>query len=75
MLNAFAPIERPLQEWVERRYLKPVPVALLLRTMAGMILGLILQRALGDSVLQERWEELPDLLTDLLLHGIEASTP
>ena len=36
----------------------------------GMVLGLILERIMGDEMLESRWNELPDLLVDLILDGL-----
>lgn len=45
-------------------------VALQVRALSGLILGLILQRVMGDELLASRWDELPDLLADLLANGM-----
>ena len=47
------------------------PDNLKLRAVAGLILGMILVRVMGDEVVAERWDELPDLLADLLIGGLE----
>ena len=39
------------------------------------MLGLIVQRVLGDEVLTSRWNELPEVLTDLLLEGLTSGKP
>ena len=45
-------------------------VALQVRALSGLILGLILQRVMGDELLAAHWEKLPDLLADLLVNGM-----
>jgi AcrR family transcriptional regulator len=43
------------------------------RAMAGMVLGMLLLRVLGDPYLQDHWNQVPDVLADLLLHGLGVS--
>lgn len=43
---------------------------LIMRVISGLILGLILENIMGDDKLEAEWERLPDLLTDLLLNGL-----
>ena len=40
------------------------------RLILGLILGLLVQRALGDEMLAAAWDELPDELAGLLLNGL-----
>lgn len=44
---------------------------LTMRVISSLIIGLLVQRVLGDAVLTEAWDDLPDTLADLLLNGIE----
>jgi len=46
--------------------------SLMLRAISGMVLGLVLQRIMGDPLLEAEWDALPALLTDLILKGIES---
>jgi TetR/AcrR family fatty acid metabolism transcriptional regulator len=43
---------------------------LVIRVISGLILGLMVENIMGDTLLAERWDDLPDLLTDLLLDGL-----
>ncbi len=47
-------------------------VRLTVRAISSMVMGLILEYSMGDAVLLEQWENLPDVLTDLLLDGLKA---
>lgn len=40
------------------------------RVLAGMVLGVVLLRLLGDPPLQQRWDEVPDVLATLVLEGL-----
>ena len=48
----------------------PLRVTLQVRALSGLILGLTLQRVMGDELLAAHWDELPDLLADLLANGM-----
>ena len=50
---------------------KAEDTSLIIRAISGMILGLIMEHIMGDETLDARWEQLPDLLTDLLLNGLQ----
>ena len=49
----------------------PAKAKLTIRAISGVILGLVLEYIMGDGTLATQWDELPDFLTDLLLHGIQ----
>ena len=51
----------------------PDRTPLVVRAMSGLILGLLMQRLMGDETVQARWDELPDLLADLLVGGLETA--
>ena len=45
------------------------------RLVIGLILGLLVQRALGDETLEAAWDSLPDELAGLLMHGLMPNAP
>jgi AcrR family transcriptional regulator len=49
----------------------PTTAKLTVRAISGMVLGLMLERIMGDGTLAEQWDALPDLLADLLINGIK----
>lgn len=57
-----------------KRGISPDRARLTLRAISGMVMGLILERIMGDSDLADQWDELPDVLTDLLLDGLDPNT-
>lgn len=63
--------EAYFQVQAAKRGLSPVHIKLTIRAISGMVLGLILEYIMGDETLATHWAELPDFLTDLLLHGLE----
>jgi AcrR family transcriptional regulator len=46
-------------------------IPLTIRSIAGVIFGLLLFQLLGDEVIAKRWEELPEVLTSLLFDGLQ----
>ena len=67
----FAIAEQHLQEWADRGLIRMRDVRLSLRVIAGMTLGTIMLRLMGDPELEARWNDVPDLIADMLLAGIE----
>jgi AcrR family transcriptional regulator len=60
------------QRWVEQGILRPVDIDLTIRTLSGLVMGLMLQHIMGDKTLEARWDELPDFLADLILDGLRS---
>lgn len=51
----------------------PASLKLTLHAISGMILGLMVEHVMGDPVLAAHWDELPDVLTDLLVNGLKGN--
>jgi AcrR family transcriptional regulator len=51
--------------------IRSVDVPLTVRAIAGLLLGLLTLQLLGDEVIVQRWEELPEVLTSLLFDGLQ----
>ena len=66
----FALAEKYYQSWVEQGSVKPHDVPLVLRAISGMAFGMLILRFLGDPQLESRWDELPDLMTAIVLDGV-----
>ncbi len=67
--------EQVFARWAAEGRIKPERVELVMRALAAQVLGLLVLRQLGDKTLAARWDEIPDVVTDLVLHGIEGDTP
>ncbi len=63
--------EQFAQTWATRNGVTFERSDLTMRMISSLIIGLLVQRVLGDDVLTEAWDELPDTLADLLMNGIE----
>lgn len=62
--------ETAFHEWTELRMIRPLDIRLTMRAVSGMIMGLIFQYTMGDPLLEEKWDQLPDFLADLFIEGI-----
>jgi TetR/AcrR family fatty acid metabolism transcriptional regulator len=47
-----------------------INIPLMVRAIAGTLLGLLLLQLLGDQEIEQQWEELPDVLTTLFFDKI-----
>jgi TetR/AcrR family fatty acid metabolism transcriptional regulator len=65
--------EQYFQQWADQQPGRKVDISLLVRATSSLIMGLMVQYVMGDPVLQTRWGELPDFLTDMLLNGIASN--
>jgi AcrR family transcriptional regulator len=63
--------ERYYKQWADQGLVRDLDPALTLRALSGMFLGMLVMRLLDDPVLEERWDELPDLMTEIMLNGIK----
>jgi AcrR family transcriptional regulator len=62
--------EADFEKLAAQRGQSPEDARLILRAISGMVLGLLLEQTMGDPVLAEHWDKLPDLLADLILNGL-----
>jgi AcrR family transcriptional regulator len=67
----FALAEPIFQTWIEQGKIKPVDPKLATRTITAMVAGLLLLRMLGDKVAAAQWEAFPDVMTELIIRGLE----
>jgi AcrR family transcriptional regulator len=58
------------RQWQSEGALKPVDPKLAVRIVAGAFFGLIVMHLVGDTELENRWNELPDILTEIMLNGL-----
>lgn len=68
------PLTALLEQYVEARIasgdLRSVDAPLAVRSVQGMFIGLMILRILGDDALVHRWDEMPQVLVDLLFEGL-----
>ena len=66
--------EAAFADYAAQRGLSPAAAKLTIRAISGMVLGLMLQHTMGDSTLEAHWDDLPDLVADLLINGLQDDT-
>src|SRR5215469_6063142 len=71
LVPTFAVAEYSLQAQRDTGLLGNIDVPLTARAIAGVLLGLLTLQLLGDEVIAQRWEELPEILTTLLFDGLQ----
>jgi len=64
--------ERYFEQWKGQGIIKPINASLTMRAISGMVVGLILQYIIGDKALESAWDQLPDVLTEMILDGLES---
>ncbi len=60
-----------LQQLIDEGRIRPFDVQLLMRSLIGTVLGLLMLRLIGDSTVVSQWDQLPDLIADMVLKGIQ----
>lgn len=71
----FTMAETYFQQWAEQHIVKPTNTRLAMRAISGMVLGLIVEYLMGDPILEAAWDELPDLLTAMIMDGLRSEKP
>jgi AcrR family transcriptional regulator len=67
----FALAEPFVEQWVAKGGIRPISIPMLMRSIVAMVLGALVLRLLGDELVEAQWQQLPELLSDLLFVGIE----
>lgn len=68
---SFRVAEPVIAQWIARGAMRPVNVALALRAVPSLFLGMLILRMLGDATVEQKWAELPEFLTSLLFDGLQ----
>jgi AcrR family transcriptional regulator len=71
LVPTFTVAEHSFQAQSATGQVRSVDVPLTVRAIAGLLLGLLTLQLLGDEVIVQRWEELPEVLTSLLFDGLQ----
>jgi AcrR family transcriptional regulator len=59
------------RQWVADGSVRKVDPALALRVVSATFLGVLMLQLIGDPVLDARQDELPDVMADIILHGLK----
>jgi AcrR family transcriptional regulator len=71
LVPTFTVAEHYFQSQSATGQVRSLDVPLTVRAIAGMLFGLLTFQLLGDEVIAQRWEELPEVLTSLLFDGLQ----
>jgi AcrR family transcriptional regulator len=71
LVPTFTIAEHSFQAQSTTGQVRSIDVPLTVRAIAGLLLGLLTLQLLGDEVIAQRWEELPEVLTSLLFDGLQ----
>ena len=75
--QVLAPTFAVVEAWVEQRAThggpSPREPRLMLRAVGGMVLGVLMLRLIGDPYLETRWDDVPDLIADVILLALTPS--
>jgi AcrR family transcriptional regulator len=63
-------LEEYVQAQVELGHIRPVNVALTVRVLQGLFVGLLVMRILGDEALRSEWAQVPEVLASLVFDGL-----
>lgn len=63
--------EAYFEQWAQQTGRDNLDTALITRSISSLVMGLMIQHIMGDELLQTRWDDLPDFLTNLLIQGLE----
>ena len=58
------------EQWIADGTVKAFDPALALRVLAATVIGTIVLRLMGDPALHERWNEIPNVMSEILLNGL-----
>lgn len=61
--------ETMLADHAVRHNLSPTALKLTIRAVAGMIMGLMIEHIMGDRILADHWDSVPDIAADLIING------
>jgi AcrR family transcriptional regulator len=65
--------EENFRSRMEQEEMRKMEAPLAMRFVAGAVLGVLVLGLLGDEEINSRWEEVPDVLAELLIHGFSAA--
>ena len=66
--------EPMFQQWMEAGVIRHVNVALAMRAVPALILGMMVLRMLGDTAVEQSWADLPALVTSMIFDGLGKET-
>jgi TetR/AcrR family fatty acid metabolism transcriptional regulator len=66
----YAVADKVFQKWIDEGLISNHDPAIASRVGSAAFFGLVMLRLIGDPVLEQRWEEVMDFMTEILLKGL-----
>jgi len=63
------------RQQMAKRGSSSMDAGLVLRAISGMMMGLMMQYIMGDTMLVDQWEQMPDVITNLISNGLMNDQP
>jgi AcrR family transcriptional regulator len=63
--------EKYFYGWMEAGLIRQFDIPIMMRMITSLVLGLLVLRLLGDPTIEAKWEQLPDVIADMVLYGIK----
>jgi len=70
----YAVADKVFKEWIDKGLIKNVDPEIASRVGSGAFFGLMMLRLIGDPILEARWDEITDFMTEILLKGLLPDT-
>lgn len=67
--------ETHMARWLEQGWVATDEVELATRCLAGLVIGVLVLRMLGDPALERNWEKMPDVVAEFILYGMRGKRP
>ncbi len=65
-------LEQYVQARIDLGHIQPINVPLTVRAIQSMFVGMLVLRILGDEPLRSGWDDMPEVLADLIFDGLSA---
>jgi AcrR family transcriptional regulator len=62
------------ESYLKAEGINPIHARIMIRAISGMMLGLIMEYIMGDDTLFTEWETVSEVLTNLILNGVKATS-
>lgn len=63
--------ETHMARWLEQGWVASDEIVLATRCLAGLVIGVLVLRMLGDPTLEAAWEKMPAVVADFILYGMK----
>ena len=57
--------------WMDAGLIREFDIPIMMRLITSVVLGLLVLRSMGDPTIEAQWNQLPDVIADMVLYGIQ----